>query len=345
MKFILKFLSKLKTLRKTGCKVKEYHEPDSRWEIFGKDDFDTYNKDYVVKGLFHSNVPKDIVDAYQVAEYMMAHAYYLYPLYDEASSKVLRISEMAVKLRCEELGISLMSTVYNKKLGAYQLKSLGNLMDELCGLEPNKKLEWQFDVSRNLRNSYMHPSRHSFMGGMSLGFIQRGVILFNKLFLPNDLFILLNEKLADVQSKLIPFSNQATILSDQKGYCLIKEIRICAAALVNSQWVYCLTCFPIIKDVKKHIEKHNSPSVLIFHVKDLKFVDGSIKGIQVINGQEVNWALSTEDFNIEVNKSFQNDIDNASESDRGMYLHEYEEEVAKAEYEFWYTWMHRVGKE
>jgi hypothetical protein len=317
MKFILKFLSKLKTLRKTGCKVKEYHEPDSRWEIFGKDDFDTYNKDYVVKGLFHSNVPKDIVDAYQVAEYMMAHAYYLYPLYDEASSKVLRISEMAVKLRCEELGISLMSTVYNKKLGAYQLKSLGN----------------------------MHPSRHSFMGGMSLGFIQRGVILFNKLFLPNDLFILLNEKLADVQSKLIPFSNQATILSDQKGYCLIKEIRICAAALVNSQWVYCLTCFPIIKDVKKHIEKHNSPSVLIFHVKDLKFVDGSIKGIQVINGQEVNWALSTEDFNIEVNKSFQNDIDNASESDRGMYLHEYEEEVAKAEYEFWYTWMHRVGKE
>ncbi|MGI8582549.1 MAG: hypothetical protein ACR2KX_10140, partial [Chitinophagaceae bacterium] len=55
-----------------------YHIPDDRWQNFGFNNFKKYCDKEVVKGRFHPCVPKDITEAFIIAEYIMAHAYYHY---------------------------------------------------------------------------------------------------------------------------------------------------------------------------------------------------------------------------------------------------------------------------
>jgi len=85
----------------------EFHEPDSRWAGFGCSSYEHYLDRYLIRGKFHNKVPNAVTDAYITIEYLMAHAYYFYPMYDEALSKLLRTMEMAVKLRCKEIGIDI----------------------------------------------------------------------------------------------------------------------------------------------------------------------------------------------------------------------------------------------
>ena len=122
----------------------EYHVPDNRWQIFGMDNFANYVEKAVVKGQFHPSVPADIVEAYKMAEYMMAHAYYHYPLYHEALSKVLRIIEMAVKFRCQQIKINLTQIAKRKGKQEEGKRVLKHLMDDIAKAEPVKKLERQF---------------------------------------------------------------------------------------------------------------------------------------------------------------------------------------------------------
>jgi hypothetical protein len=61
----------------------DYHEPDNTWTIW-VDNFDDFARRWVFKGRFHQDAPKDVVKSYRVAEYIMAHSRYHYPLYDGA---------------------------------------------------------------------------------------------------------------------------------------------------------------------------------------------------------------------------------------------------------------------
>ena len=92
-------------------------------------DFDTYCVKSVVKGLFHPSVPKDVIDAYEVAEYMMAHAYYHWPLYDESFTKLLLITEMAIKIRCVHFGIPVEE---KRKNGTLRDRHLEQLIIDVC---------------------------------------------------------------------------------------------------------------------------------------------------------------------------------------------------------------------
>src|SRR5690554_2604864 len=85
----------------------EYFEPDSRWKLYQVFSLEEYVEKFVVKCKFHKDVPADIQDAWQTVEYLLAHAYYHWPMYDEGFKKALLIVEMAVKLRAKELDIPL----------------------------------------------------------------------------------------------------------------------------------------------------------------------------------------------------------------------------------------------
>lgn len=232
----------------------EYHEPAAQWAIFGMNDFKTYCVQSVVKGQFHPLVPQDVKDAYQVAEYMMAHAYYNYPLYDEEFSKLLRICEMAVKLRCKEIGIDVVSTMIVKSKSKKVEKKYNTLINELSEKEPQKKIKEGLHWLRETRNSYMHQDRHTYMGSMTRDIIKVGITLLNKIFIPEETLVSYQNHLAPMQDDLKVF-NQLPSIFICRGY-LVERVEAKEALLLNGIWHYFVIIHPITTNIAKQIERH-----------------------------------------------------------------------------------------
>ena len=109
--------------------MKNYFQPHTLWKVFGAKNRKEYLEKYVIEGRFHSAVPQDVVEAYITAEYIMAHAYYHWAMYDEAPNKIYRIFEMAVKLLAKEKEIPLTITT---RRGKVKDKKLYDLIEEVC---------------------------------------------------------------------------------------------------------------------------------------------------------------------------------------------------------------------
>ena len=121
--------------------------PDDRWEFFGIDSIEDYVHKNLIEGNFHDDVPEDIVKSFETVTQLTAQAFYYYPLYDEALNKALRIVELAVKIKAEEL-----------KLGK------GNLfktINEICKRPNFEHLNDLFHRAREIRNIHMHPKKHT----------------------------------------------------------------------------------------------------------------------------------------------------------------------------------------
>lgn len=158
-----------------------YLTPDPRWTIFsGVTDFESYLDRFVVKGSFHAQVPQDVIDGYIIAEHIMAQAWYHYPMMDEALVKVLRVLEMAVKMRCKKKGIELN---YKDKKGSSKPKTLCALVDELQKSELSKPNLSTLHRFRYLRNLLMHPKENLLFGVLALNTIRQVLIQINDLFL------------------------------------------------------------------------------------------------------------------------------------------------------------------
>jgi hypothetical protein len=160
-----------------------YHEPDGRWEGWGCPNYESYLEKYLVKGNFDGKIPKDIVGAFTTVEFLTAHSYYRYEMYDDALNRTLRIMEMAVKLRCTQLSIDLKHEV-KKKNGEIKSedKDFNRLNQDLIKTEKNKELCYALDWVRFLRNGQMHPTMNSFMGGMTQRAIIKCVEIINLIF-------------------------------------------------------------------------------------------------------------------------------------------------------------------
>ena len=158
--------------------MKDWYLPDTRWPFFGINSREDYVQRYVYEGRFHADVPADIVKTCETASQLMAQAWHYYPLYDEAVNKLLFSVEMAVKIHCRQLGLSVGKG-----------DTLHALIKKLDTAEPAKQLSHQLDIIRQLRNSISHPSHYSF-GGVTMG---QGILpminLLNQLFLKESVVI------------------------------------------------------------------------------------------------------------------------------------------------------------
>ncbi len=68
-----------------------WYVADPLWEIFGVQNKEGYIKDNVITVHFHAHVTAYVVKTYKTAEYLMAHAYFHWPLFDEALKTILSI--------------------------------------------------------------------------------------------------------------------------------------------------------------------------------------------------------------------------------------------------------------
>jgi hypothetical protein len=157
-----------------------YYEPDPIFSLEGIYSKEEFIKTYLVKADFGPSIPKDVLESYKTAEYLMAHAYYHYPMYDEAFWKVLGIYEMAIKFRCKELGIELLKI--GREGNKDQSKNLGVLHDELIKNLKLDSFKYTFDWIIKLRNEQAHPNKHSFGGTLYKMHIEMVEKFFKKIF-------------------------------------------------------------------------------------------------------------------------------------------------------------------
>ena len=187
-----------------------YHTPDSTWEAWDCYTFGQFISKFLVKGVFHPNVPEDVVKSYLIVEHMVAHAWYYYPAMDEALSKALLITEMAVKLRCRELGLQTSIKSVNGKILDVKL---AKLTDQLLQLEPDKDIEHLLHWARINRNRIAHPNQHSYGMGIMVNF-KFVVSLLNLLFLTNEA----------VKNQITQRFNNSDMFSNSKNMNIFDQI-------------------------------------------------------------------------------------------------------------------------
>lgn len=285
----------------------EWYKPDDRWEIWDIKSKEDFVEKFVVEGKFHSKVPSDIVEAFKTVSYLMAHAYFYYPIYDEAMSKALLVMEMAVKFKAKELAVNL-KLEPNKKGDVYD-KKLYQVIEEICERKHLKFLQPEFDRARNMRNSKMHPDKHVIMGAM--GFTNGNVMLFvniiNKLFLSEKELNYNALEYEKLSTKMLKFKQGLFRLDFEFGPTLITTIYDFKYIKHKDSEILLLYVQPILNNFKSNIEKYNY-EVLVLALKEFEIKGHKLKGID-INNKPINIYPNQKEENIIVWKSFLEEYD------------------------------------
>jgi hypothetical protein len=245
-------------------KMSDYHSPDDIWQALYKiESKEEHVEKFVIKGRFQETVPQDILKSYLTVEYLMAHSYYHWPMYDEALKKLLGTLEMAVKFRCKELDIPLEIIQRN---GRKRNKRLVDLIKELHGVGYPATLKSVMNHYRNLRNHFAHPDRNSFGGAIMQSHILPLINTINQIFLPLSYFEY--KKLRALEAKLqvrglkdllfkLPFNGQFILGYNPSFYGVV---------WIGDRWAYCITFIPIIHtaNFKEYAENHSINPVNYF---------------------------------------------------------------------------------
>lgn len=319
----------------------EYHEPAAQWEIFGMSDFESYCEKSVVKGVFHPSVPKDVVDAYEVAEYMMAHAYYHYPLYDEAFSKLLRITEMAVKIRCQHLGIDMKKTILRKGVPTIVDKTFNDLINDLGKKEPSKNIKKGLHGLREMRNSLIHRDRHGFSGSMSYGVIKVGVTVLNKIFISEQMLLSFQSHLKITQTKLSSINRGASIFTN-KGY-LVERVEVRDALFVKGEWLYLVVIHPVTERIEEQVERNEYKIPEMFVVKELVVGGDSIVMKEVNADNDISIITTKKDANIATHNKFIADRKAAKSKIKRWRINPIGLPTSRHN-DFLYEWLWKVGE-
>jgi hypothetical protein len=318
----------------------EYHQKDDRWELFGITEFDTYCQSLVVKGLFHSKVPIDVPESFVLCEYMMAHAWYHYPLYDEALSKLLRIIEMAVKFRCKELNISLDSIQINRRTGRPYPKRFADLINDIDQNEPAKKLKEALDRFRSLRNLFMHPEQHSYSGAAGKKAIIFGVNILNILFLPEDTFLEIENEAKRIKDFGSYVNNDLYVMNHNHERILIEDINIMGAMPHENGWQYLLIANPVL-DLPES-EEFTYPVPIIADVHSIEFRDQNLIMTVTETNNTISFEKTEHPDNLAKHQVFLNRKETIDETNRLMYEDVLASEIDKRKDEFWHKWLWKL---
>ncbi len=288
----------------------EYFEPDSRWELYQVSSKEEYTEKFVVKGKFHSCVPTDIQDTWQTVEYILAHAYYHWPMYDEGFKKALLIIEMAVKLKAKELGIDL-KTEPNKKGKVFD-KKLSQIIKEVFNQEHNKFLKDDIDRARNIRNFLVHPDSNTYMGGMGniKGNLMFIVNVLNGIFKNNEEHIALYQKSIDIADSLREFNDELLVLEYDKPSILIDQIL--DFKLINNNLYLFLN--PVRNNIKEILAHHYSlyPEVICLH--EYKIGSTELIGITP-EGRQIRIFKTDKAQNLDIHQNYLSQIDANKDGD------------------------------
>jgi len=269
--------------------MEAWYEPDPIFSFFDKAKTrEEFAQNWVVKGYFHSQVPEDILKSYKTVEYLMAHAWYHWPMFDEALRKLLGMVEMAVKQRSVTLEIDL--TFESTDKGGKQRKVTKNfyrLIEDLSLKEPKKQLKnWLHDV-RWMRNHFSHPDGKTLMGGLVIGKIKNIVNLVNLIFLDEADCIAAKAEKARFETNYAGFREGMFVLeSDQAGF-LITGTRLLDVFQIKEAWVYVCQFDLVLLNLYDNFSNQRFPPPMVLALKQVDTHDGVFEAIDFKTGSAI----------------------------------------------------------
>jgi hypothetical protein len=287
----------------------DYFEADTTWTSFGIKTREQYVERFVFKGKFHTQVHEDVTKSFETAEFLMAHAWYHYRMYDEALKKLLSIFEMAIRLRCKELNIQ---TECITKKSQRQGRRLFELTKELADFGYPQKIFRAAEWLRELRNMFAHPDRHSFGGGVFAQNVIPIINFLNQVFLPVGYF---NEQIATenkLNGLLEKFKNALFVLKENESGTLVFNPALECSIKVNSIWHHFVSFNHVIPDPQKFLEENWVITPVILNLRNIQFYQNGIQGISQESKGIVTILVTTVSWHNEVLENHKKVFDNLS---------------------------------
>lgn len=287
--------------------MNKYFEPDLRWDIFGVKTLEEYLQRYLVKGAFHNHVSEDVKEAFISVEYLLAHAYYYYPLCDEAFNKALRIVEMAIKQKATTENIKL-----TDQNGKYI--SLDSIIKKLYGTNYFQPLNKDIKRFRKIRNTEMHPSRNTLIGQVSIKKnIQLFVNIINRIFHNNDWHNEMHTKTEEIAEQIKVIQSNLLVLDNGENKYLVDEIL--DFKVINNNLL--VVCNPIITNVTYSLSNHSYSKPIAMCISNYEIRENEIKGLANKNRIHIYQTLKRE--NIDAYKKYKGEMALLMQEDIDLY--------------------------
>ncbi len=296
--------------------ISKYNQPDPIWTIFKANSHEEYIEKFVVKGLFHQAVHEDVVKSYETVEHTIALAYYHYPLLDVALNKLLGTYEMAIKLRCAELGIE---KTYLDKKGKTKTKNLNTFIEELIkeGLTPDYKSTLHH--LRDLRNFSAHPERNTLMGTLSLGVMMPALNVINKLFLPQCDHQEWKEVSENMQNNFVFEESTIFILEHQNQRVLVYQPEHIDSFKIGDAWCHAISFLPVLANTKELLSEHKIPDGIVRFLSNIIIGEKGISAFDMEINQTTFIEYTDNEKNINTYKLHLAQLRELDEVDAGIF--------------------------
>jgi hypothetical protein len=256
-----------------------YYKPDTIWKIFGINTEEEFIDRFVIKGIFHSKVCEDISKSYKVVEHALALSYYHYPLYDLAIDKLLRIFEMAVNLRCGDLGIE---KVYIDNKNKQRFKNLNQLIDELIRNGMIDDFRNILHNIREIRNRSSHQVNHTLIGAIAGQIFYPILNLLNLIFIDKEIHIENQSQFEATKVKILPHRKALFKLDHEGQNILAYDIDMHDCFKQGKDWIYIFSFMPVFTDSELRIKNHQPPERVLRVIKNVIIDDFSFQGFDLI---------------------------------------------------------------
>lgn len=297
----------------------EWYQPDPRSSIVGN--FETkeaFAEKQVVRGHFHASVPEDIVKSYKTVEYLMAHAWYHWPMFDEALRKLLGMVEMAIRIRCQAFQIPVFKDQLDKE-GNKVPTPLYTLIKQLIEKEPEKGLTEWLKIIRKLRNHFAHPQNHEFMGASVIGKIKNLINLINLIFLDEAEYIAASTEKARLEMELAEFKEGLFVFESDRSGFLITEIRLLEVFKVMGEWVYICRIEPVILNFRNDFSQHRFPLPLILTLTHPGIKDGVLEAADLKTRSGIKLYPTTNPEHYELFSQYRQEWEGVEEKNQLIY--------------------------
>lgn len=289
----------------------EFLQPDHRWTVWGCQCHEEYLEKYFLPGKFHPAVPDKVKEAYQTVERLIAYSYFYYPMTEEASSKISRVFEMAVRLRAQQLGIA----TTNIKKGRSVPTNLSILIQKLREF-PESDQDWadEWVDFKSLRNMHAHPEGPNYGGAINLMSIVPMVNIINSLFIPAPWFQVARSKAKALQDSAAFYTKGVYVLSvSDTRYIITSAVPILVSHdELRSIWIM----EPVGLKFPQTMDEYFEFKPFVFRLTELSIDEDGLRGRDYIHDKEISILPSDHPADLEYTKVYLQQMNSAEEQVR-----------------------------
>ena len=305
--------------------IEKYHKPDPRWTIWGANTYDDFIRSFMIYGKFHKDVPKKIVDDFQIVERLICYSYYYYPLIDEAFSKSTRLFESAVKLRIADLGLETGNKFESLEKKIKRIEKYTS---------PQVYEEWK--KARKVRNIFAHPEAGSVMGITIINAFFQMVNIINTLFLDRNTIEYNELSLANLKEESKHLKDDLFIFEFENHPILVWSILPYSCFSNNETLKSFWTLHPVLIDFPQSVENLVFTHPICLRLINVVIDQNEFSAIDLSTGKSIKAVKTAEPENKVALKKYKNLIASSDQKVQEIYWHYLETELSNEVVKFLY---------